>query len=144
MSIKYTFDKEEPQFRKKKGDFYGKRNFCTNNDADLYRNVPFNADCPKHGSGHTAGACMQNPYGPRYNRCQTTGYRNGARNNHPGNKNYGGRGRDYHNHQAQHNSGNQNNWNRNDRPNQQSNYYQGSFYQQNVPMQPSQNNGNQS
>ena len=87
---------------------------------------------------------MQNPYGPRYNRRQASGYRNGVRNNRPGNKYYGNHGREYHNHQAQHNSGNQNNWNGNDRPNQQSNYYQGSFYQQNVPMQPLQNNINQS
>ena len=135
--------KEEPPFRKRKNDFYGKRNFRTNNDSDLYRNVPFNADCPKHGSGHTAGACTQNPYGPRYNRRQNSGFRNGNRNNRQGNRSYGGRGRDHHNHQSQHNQNNYQ-WNCNDRPNQQSNYYQGSFYQQNAPMQPPHNNSNQS
>ena len=127
--------KEEPH-RKKKGDFYGKHNYRTNNDSDLYRNVPFKADCPKHGSSHTAGACMQNPYGPRYKGRQGSNFRGGNRN---GNRNYGGQGHDYHQNQNQNNNGNQ--WNRNDRANQQSNYYQGSYYQQNTPV-PMNNNGN--
>ena len=136
--------KKEESYKKKKGDFYGKRNFCTNHDSDLYHNVPFNADCPKHGSGHTAGACTQNPYGPRYVRRHTN--RGGNRNNRNGGRTYGNRGRDYNNSPAQNNQANQNNyqWNRNNRPNQQSNFYQGSFYQNNIPLPSNQNCGMQS
>ena len=65
--------KEEP-YRKKKGDFYGKHNYHDNNDSNLYCNVPFKADCPKHGLSHTAGACMHNPYGPRYKGCQVSNF----------------------------------------------------------------------